>query len=160
MRITESKSDGLRREFKAVIAAADINQRVATRLKAIGRSLRLPGFQPGKVPITILKQRYGSAVIGEILEGAVNEICNEALRAQNFRLALQPKVEITAFSEDADFEFKLTVEVLPDLIQRLKARGYRFITCSDMARERGVITTGGPQVLPPTSPPTAPRRMP
>ncbi len=42
-----------------------------------------------------------------------------------------------------------TVQILPDLIQKLKARGYRFVTCSAMARERGVITTGGPQVLPP-----------
>lgn len=42
-----------------------------------------------------------------------------------------------------------TVQILPDLIRKLKARGYRFVTCSEMARERGVITTGGPQVLPP-----------
>lgn len=43
-----------------------------------------------------------------------------------------------------------TVTILPDLIRQLKARGYRFVTCSDMARERGVITSGGPQVLPPS----------
>jgi peptidoglycan/xylan/chitin deacetylase (PgdA/CDA1 family) len=45
---------------------------------------------------------------------------------------------------------KQTVTILPDLIRQLKARGYRFVTCTEMARERGVITTGGPQVLPPT----------
>lgn len=42
-----------------------------------------------------------------------------------------------------------TLDILPDLLRRLKARGYRFITCSEMARERGIITTGGPQVRPP-----------
>ena len=42
-----------------------------------------------------------------------------------------------------------TVQILPDLLRKLKSRGYRFITCSEMARERGAITTGGPQVLPP-----------
>jgi peptidoglycan/xylan/chitin deacetylase (PgdA/CDA1 family) len=47
---------------------------------------------------------------------------------------------------------KQTVEILPDLIRRLKARGYRFVTCSAMARESGVITTGGPIVVPPPSP--------
>ena len=45
-----------------------------------------------------------------------------------------------------------TIQILPDLIRKLKSRGYRFISCSAMARERGVITTGGPQVLPPARP--------
>lgn len=43
-----------------------------------------------------------------------------------------------------------TLDVLPDLIRRLKAQGYRFVTCSEMARERGVITKGGPRVIPPS----------
>jgi trigger factor len=115
MQITETNTEGLKREFKVVIPAADIEQRVTSRLSEIGRSVRLPGFRPGKVPMTVLRKRYGSAVMGEVLERAVNDTSGEALRDQNLRPALQPKVEITAFNEGTDLEFKLAVEVLPEI---------------------------------------------
>ena len=67
MQITETTAEGLKREFKVVIPAADIEQRVTSRLTEIGRSVRLPGFRPGKVPMTVLRSRYGSAVMGEVL---------------------------------------------------------------------------------------------
>lgn len=115
MQITETATEGLRREFKVVVPAADIEQRMTSRLTEIGRSVRLPGFRPGKVPMTVLKKRYGSAVMGEVLERAVNDTSGEALREQNLRPALQPKVEITNFNEGTDLEFKLAVEVLPEI---------------------------------------------
>ncbi|HKX08569.1 MAG TPA: trigger factor, partial [Stellaceae bacterium] len=115
MQITETATEGLRREFKVVVPAADIEQRMTSRLNEIGRSVRLPGFRPGKVPMTVLKKRYGSAVMGEVLERAVNDTSGEALREQNLRPALQPKVEITNFNEGTDLEFKLAVEVLPEI---------------------------------------------
>jgi len=115
MEIKETNVEGLKREFKVVIAAADIEQRVTHRLSEIGRSVRLPGFRPGKVPMTVLKKRYGPAVMGEVLERTVNDTSGEALRSQNLRPALQPKVEIVAFTEGTDLEYKLAVEVLPEI---------------------------------------------
>ena len=115
MQVTATATEGLKREFKVVIPAADIEQRVTSRLSEIGRSVRLPGFRPGKIPMTVLRKRYGSAVMGEVLERAVNDTSGEALREQNLRPALQPKVEITAFNEGTDLEFKLAVEVLPEI---------------------------------------------
>ena len=115
MQITETTTEGLKREFRVVIPAADIEQRVTSRLTEIGRSARLPGFRPGKIPMTVLRKRYGSAVMGEVLERAVNDTSGEALREQNLRPALQPKVEIVAFNEGTDLEFKLAVEVLPEI---------------------------------------------
>jgi len=115
MQITETTTEGLKREFKVVIPAADIEQRMTSRLSEIGRSVRLPGFRPGKVPMTVLRKRYGSAVMSEVLERAVNDTSGEALREQKLRPALQPKVEIVAFNEGTDLEFKLAVEVLPEI---------------------------------------------
>jgi trigger factor len=115
MQITETTTEGLKREFKVVIPAADIEQRMTSRLTEIGRSVRLPGFRPGKVPMTVLRKRYGSAVMSEVLERALNDTSGEALREQNLRPALQPKVEIVAFNEGTDLEFKLAVEVLPEI---------------------------------------------
>ena len=115
MQITETNTEGLKHEFKVTIGADDIAQRVESRLRELGRQVRLPGFRPGKVPITVLRQRYGTSVMGEVLERAVNDSSSEAMREHKLRPALQPKVEIVSFNEGKDLEYKLAVEVLPDV---------------------------------------------
>ncbi|MGO8919798.1 MAG: trigger factor [Stellaceae bacterium] len=115
MQITETSTDGLKHEFKVTVGADDIKQRVETRLQEIGRQVKLPGFRPGKVPITVLRQRYGSSVMGEVLERAVNDSSSEAMREHKLRPALQPKIEIVSFNEGTDLEYKLAVEVLPEV---------------------------------------------
>jgi trigger factor len=116
MQITETNTDGLKREFKVVVEAGDIAKRVETRLQELGRQVKLPGIRPGKVPIAVLRQRYGSSVRGEVLERAVNDSSTEAMREHKLRPALQPKVEIVSFNEGTDLEYKLAVEVLPDVV--------------------------------------------
>jgi trigger factor len=115
MQITETSADGLKREFKVVIAAADIAQKVDARLSEIGRNVRLPGFRPGKVPMSMLKKRYGAHVMGEVLEQAVGDSSAQAMRERGLRPALQPKIEIVSFEEGADLEYKMNVELLPDI---------------------------------------------
>jgi trigger factor len=115
MQITETSNEGLKHEFKVTIGADDIERRVETRLKELGRQVRLPGFRPGKVPITVLRQRYGTSVMGEVLERAVNDSSSEAMREHKLRPALQPKVEIVSFNAGKDLEYKLAVEVLPEV---------------------------------------------
>jgi trigger factor len=115
MQITETNTEGLKHEFTVTIGADDIAQRVESRLRELGRQVRLPGFRPGKVPITVLRQRYGTSVMGEVLERAVNDSSSEAMREHKLRPALQPKVEIVSFNEGKDLEYKLAVEVLPDV---------------------------------------------
>ena len=115
MQITETSNDGLKHEFKVVVGASDINQRVESRLNEIGRSVRLPGFRPGKVPLTVLRKRYGPSVMGEVLERTVNDTTSEAMREHKLRPALQPKIEIVSFNEGTDLEYKLAVEVLPEV---------------------------------------------
>jgi trigger factor len=116
MQITETSTDGLKHEFKVTVGADDISKRVETRLHEIGRQVKLPGFRPGKVPLAVLRQRYGSSVMGEVLERAVNDSSTEAMREHKLRPALQPKVEIVAFNEGKDLEYKLAVEVLPEFV--------------------------------------------
>ena len=73
MQVTETAAEGLRREFKIVVDAADIEQRVTERLDDLGGKIRLPGFRPGKIPRKILRQRYGKSVLGEVLETRIGE---------------------------------------------------------------------------------------
>ncbi|WP_114391816.1 trigger factor [Oleisolibacter albus] len=114
MQITETSADGLRREFKVIIPAKDIDSRVADRLREVGKTVRMPGFRPGKVPMPILKQRYGQSVMGEVLEAALNDSTAKAIEQNSLRPALQPKVEIINFAEGQDLEFSMAVELLPE----------------------------------------------
>ncbi|HWI27086.1 MAG TPA: trigger factor [Stellaceae bacterium] len=114
MQITETSTDGLKHEFKVTVDADDIKQRVEGRLREIGQQVKLPGFRPGKVPLNVLRQRYGTSVMGEVLERAVSDTSNAAMQEHKLRPALQPKVEIVSFNEGKDLEYKLAVEVLPE----------------------------------------------
>ncbi|MBP7339819.1 trigger factor [Niveispirillum sp.] len=115
MQITETSAEGLRRDFKVVITAQDIESRVQTRLTEVGKTVKIPGFRPGKVPMPILKQRYGQSVMGEVLEAAVNDGAQKAVADNNLRPALQPKIEVLKFDPGQDLEFAVQVELLPEI---------------------------------------------
>lgn len=115
MQVTETQTDGLKHEYKVVVAASDIAEKMEHRLQEIGKQVRLPGFRPGKVPVSVLRQRFGSSVMGEVLERAVNDSSNQAISERGLRPALQPKIEIVSFDEGKDLEYTLAIEVLPDI---------------------------------------------
>jgi trigger factor len=115
MEVVETNTEGLQRDFKITIVANDIQQRVDTRLTEVGRDISIPGFRPGKAPLTILKQRYGASVMGEVLEAAVQESSQEVLTERGLRPAGQPKIEVVSFDEGKDLEYDLSVEILPDI---------------------------------------------
>ncbi|PKU25853.1 trigger factor [Telmatospirillum siberiense] len=115
MQVTQTNADGLKHEFKVVIPAGHLEEKVSTRLAEVGRTVRIPGFRPGKVPMGILRKKYGSSVMGEVLESAVNDGTQHALDEHKLRPAVQPKVEITSFKEGDDLEFTIAVETLPEV---------------------------------------------
>ena len=114
MQVTQTSSEGLKRDFTVVVEAAEIEGKVTEKLVEVGGQVKLPGFRPGKVPMAILRQRFGRNVMGEVLEGTVNEASQTVLNDNDLRPAQQPKIEITKFDEGSDLEFTIEVEVMPD----------------------------------------------
>lgn len=115
MEVTETSADGLKREFRIVVPAGELEGKVVGRLDELGRTIRLPGFRPGKVPMQILRRRYGPSVLGEVLESTVQNSSADTIRERNLRPALPPKFDIVSFSEGADLEYKMLVEILPEI---------------------------------------------
>src|ERR1700693_4731194 len=115
MNVTETGAEGLKREYKITIPATQVEEQISRRLGEIGRSVRIPGFRPGKVPMQLLRRRYGPAVRGEVLESTVQESSAEAMREHNLRPALPPRVAIVSAAEGADFEYTMSVELLPEM---------------------------------------------
>jgi trigger factor len=117
MQVTEIAADGLRREYKVTVPASEIESRVQSRLERLAKTIRLPGFRPGKAPLPLLKKQYGRSVLGEVLEEAVDEGSKRTIGDNQLRPALRPKIEVTAFDEGKDLEFEIKVEVLPEVPQ-------------------------------------------
>ena len=124
MKVKELKSEGLNHELEVTIPANDIDARVDTKLEEYGKTVKMPGFRAGKVPMTMLKQRYGKAILGEVLEAAVNETSQKALEDKKIKPALQPKIEVVSkdFGEGNDLVYTVAVEAMPDFkVSDLKA---------------------------------------
>ena len=115
MNVTQTNADGLKREYKITVPAGHISALVESRLAEVGRTARLPGFRPGKIPMALLRKRYGQSIMGEVIEQAVDEGARKALDENAIRPAQQPKVEITSYNEGGDLEFTVAVETLPDI---------------------------------------------
>jgi len=117
MQVTETLSEGLKRAYTVVVSAADIEGKRAARLTELAKTLTLPGFRPGKIPPTVVRQRYGTAVNAEVLEQSVTEATQQVLTERGLRPALQPKIDVVDLdpSGSKDLEFKVELELLPEI---------------------------------------------
>lgn len=113
MQVVETKNEGLRREFTITLLAAEIEEKIATRLEELRKTANIAGFRPGKVPTSIMKQRFGGSVMGEVLEQAVTDSSHQAMAEKTLRPAMQPKIEIKNFDPGKDLEYTMSVEVMP-----------------------------------------------
>jgi trigger factor len=130
MQVTEVANEGLKRAFSVVVPATDITAEREKRLAQLGKELRLPGFRPGKIPPRVVQQRYGQSVMGEVLENSVNDATQRVVSDRGLRPAQQPKIELVNFADGTDLEFKVEMEVMPEVpmpdfagieLERLKA---------------------------------------
>ncbi len=142
MQVTETLSEGLKRAYTVVVPASDIESKRAARFANLGKTLALPGFRPGKVPLTLVRQRYGTAVTAEVLEELVSEATRQVLSERGLRPAQQPKVDLISLDAAAgsakDLEFKVELELLPEITLP------DFSTDQPNAHEgRGVAGDGG-----------------
>jgi trigger factor len=123
MQVTQTNSLGLKREFKVVLAASDLAERVEGQLAEVQAKARIPGFRPGKVPVSHLKRLYGRSIMAEVVQDAVNEANRKIVEENQLRLAMDPKIDFPgdaqeiekAFEARADFAFTVALEVMPKI---------------------------------------------
>lgn len=117
MQVTETLSEGLKRGFTVTVPATELEAKRDARLKEVAGNLNLPGFRPGKVPVSLARQRYGEAVWGEVLEQAASDAIRTVFEERGLRPAGQPKVDLISGQDDkgGDLEFKVESEILPEI---------------------------------------------
>lgn len=123
MEVTQTQVLGLKREYKIVLPAADVAQRVDDQLAELKAKTQIRGFRPGKVPISHLKRLYGRSLMTEAVQEAVNEANRKIVEENALRLAANPSVVLQnndselekIFEAQSDFVFTVALEVLPKI---------------------------------------------
>lgn len=115
MKVTEGKSKGLTKEFQVVISAADFEAEVNKKIEQISKTTKIAGFRPGKAPMAMLKQKYRTSVLGEVLDDMLKNSADEIIKDKKLRPAIMPEINLTSFGDNKDVEFTVVVEVLPEI---------------------------------------------
>jgi trigger factor len=115
MRVSIETTSGLERRLTVGVPAERVDTAVDQRLKEAARNVRLPGFRPGKVPMRVMKQRFGAGVRQEVLGEVISQSFQEAVQSENLRPAGQPAIEPRSMEAGKDVEFTATFEIFPTI---------------------------------------------
>jgi len=130
--------DGLERRLQLTVPAADLEREVKQRLNKLARTVRMPGFRPGKVPLKIVVASYGAQVQAEVLNDKVGAAFDAAVNANQLRVAGMPRLEPQSKAEnDGDLAFAATFEVFPEI---------KLGDLASVTVDRAVCTVGDAEV--------------
>jgi trigger factor len=113
MRVSVETTSGLERRLTVGVPADRVDSVVNQRLQEAARNARLPGFRPGKVPMKVMKQRFGAGVRQEVLGEVISQSFQEAVVSENLRPAGQPSIEARKMDAGQDVEYTATFEIFP-----------------------------------------------
>ncbi len=145
MQVTETLSDGLKRQYKVSIPATELANKLAGELETLKGRVNINGFRPGKVPVAHLKRVYGRSVMADVLQNTVNETNRKIIEDNAFKLAGEPQITLSEDKEEVekvmdatgDLEFTVAMELLPKIA---------LADHSDIALTREVVTVEDSEV--------------
>ena len=118
MQQTVESLGALERRIDLTVPAEAIDKEVQTRLNKLARTVKMPGFRPGKVPLKMVAQTYGAQVHAEVMNDKVGEAFSSAVTANKLRVAGAPRLEPRAVEGSQDLAFSATFEVYPEISAR------------------------------------------
>src|ERR1700750_2343396 len=121
MQVTETLTEGLKRGFRVVVPANDLDSKVNTRLEELKGQVKINGFRPGKVPAGHLRRLYGRSVMADVVQNMVNEVNQKIVGDNSLKLALEPRIAFPENKDEiekvmnakADLSYTVALEVLP-----------------------------------------------
>jgi len=123
MQVTETLSEGLKREYQVVVPAAELDAKVNARLDELKDRVRINGFRPGKVPVTHLKRMYGRSAMAEVIETTVRDANNQIVSERGYKLVAEPKVTLPTdesaieqlIAGKTDLNYTMALEIVPPI---------------------------------------------
>ena len=114
MKVTVENIKGLNKDLKVLIDKKTMNSYMDKKYEEIKETVNLKGFRPGKVPVSVVKNRFGKQVLGEVVRESVDNATKDTMEKNKLTPSSQPKIEIISFEEGEDLKAKLSVEIMPE----------------------------------------------
>jgi trigger factor len=115
MQVSIENVGKLGRKLTVRLPAQGLEDKVRTRIQEMGRSARLKGFRPGKVPTKVIEQRFGRQIRGEVLSEMIGSSFQEAVSQEKLRPAVQPAISTTGTPTNGEIEYTATFEIMPEI---------------------------------------------
>ena len=115
MQVSIEKTSGLERRLTVGVAAEEVDEKVTAKLQESAKTIRLAGFRPGKVPLKVVRQRFGAGIRQEIVGEVISRSFYEAITQEDVRPAGQPDIEPVKDEAGQDLEYIATFEVYPEI---------------------------------------------
>jgi trigger factor len=115
MLVTVESTGKLERRMRVELPAERIEKEIESRLKSVGRTAKIKGFRPGKIPEKVVRQRYGGQIRQEVLSDLMQKSYSDAVIQENLNPAGGPKIEPEVAEGDKGFAYVATFEVLPEV---------------------------------------------
>lgn len=115
MQVSVEANGSIQRKMTVTVPADNINQEVEKRLKSMRGKVRMDGFRPGKVPLSVVKQRYGTGIYQEVVGDVMQNSFYDAARQENLRVAGYPSIDPKVMDAGKDLEYEATFDVYPEI---------------------------------------------
>ena len=140
MKVQVQSKKGLKTTLSIIVDKAEIKKKLDNRLLELQNQIDLKGFRKGKVPASIIKNQFGKAIYGEVIDKVLKESTTKAIQDKKFKVAGQPKIDLKVFGEGKDLNFELQLDLLPEIklqsFEKYKASDYSVIVGKEVLEER------------------------
>lgn len=123
MKVQVTESDTWRRTLEVEVPGEDVEKRFDTAYRSYSKTLNLPGFRKGKIPLNVVRKRFGKAIQGEVLQEVMQEFYREASRSEGLNPVSEATIEEVDYDEGTPLTFKASVDIKPEL----EVEGYKRI---------------------------------
>ena len=140
MKVQVQSKKGLKTTLSIIVDKAEIKKKLENRLLELQTQIDLKGFRKGKVPPLVIKNQFGKAIYGEVIDKVLKESTTKAIQDKKLKVAGQPKIDLKTFGEGKDLNFELQLDLLPEIklknIENYKALDYSVKVGKDVLDER------------------------
>ena len=140
MKVQVQSKKGLKTTLSIIVDKAEIKKKLDDRLLELQNQIDLKGFRKGKVPPLVIKNQFGKAIYGDVIDKVLKESTTKAIHDQKLKVAGQPKIDLKVFGEGKDLNFELQLDLLPEIklqsFEKYKVSDYKVKVGKDVLDER------------------------
>ena len=140
MKVKVNSKKNLKASLSILVDKKIIQKKMDDKLIELKDKVQLKGFRPGKVPPQVIKNQFGKAIYGEVIDVLLKETSTKALEENKIKVAGQPKIDLKTFGEGKDLNYTIDVDILPDIkikpLDKIKATSYEIEVENELVEKR------------------------